>query len=365
VFTYYNVDGTIASKELRHPDEVFKADSLATLASAPVTVRHPKERKVDTDNYRAVTVGTVDGPGRKSSDGVHVDSDVRVQDKGVIQAVESKHLVEISAGYHCKTDKQDGVYDGPNGPESYTHVQREIRYNHIALLPANEGRAGSSVRLRLDASGEALTDEADPIAKIDGTLTVSPMLTPEQITALQADRDALKLKVDALEPQVRGLDALNGQVAYLKGENTRLTTELTAAKAAGPDQTKVDSLVDARVSLVTEARLVLDAKDAPYKYQGKTDTQVRMDVLAKLAPHFKCDNKTPEGHVAGAYEMAVSAYRTGAQGLAAIQGATPAARAGEARTDQKDTIAEARAKAVEASNNAWKLPRSIQMAQAK
>jgi hypothetical protein len=319
---------------------------------APVTVRHPKERKVDPSNYRNVNVGSVDGPGTKSPDGVHVDTNVRVMDGGTIQAVESKHLVEISAGYHCKTDAQAGEWNGL----PYTHVQRDIRYNHIALLPANEGRAGSSVRLRLDAANDAITDDTD--LKLDdtdlkvGTLMASPMLTPEQITALTAERDALKVKVDALEPQVKGLDALNGQVAYLKGENTRLTTELTTAKSAQPDQTKVDSLVESRVALVTEARLVLDEKDKPYQAAGKTDHQVRVAVLAKLAPHFKCDDKTPEGHVAGAYEMAVSAYRTGAAGLAAIQKASPAANAGT-HTDGKDTIAEARAKAAKASADAW------------
>jgi hypothetical protein len=350
VFTYYNGDGSVASKELRHPDEVFKADSLASLASAPVTVRHPPQRKVDPSNWRQVTIGTVDGPGTKAADGVHVDASVRVQDQGVIQSVESKHLVEISAGYHCKTDKQDGFWNGPNGPESYTHIQRDIVYNHIALLPSGEGRAGSSARLHLDSNMESV-EESDQTLILD-TLTI-PMLTPEQVTALQADRDALKTKNDALEAQVKGLDALNGQVAYLKGENERLGKELTAAKAAGPDQTKVDSLVDARVALVTEARLVLDAKDAPYVAAGKTDHQVRMEVLKKIAPHFKCDDKTPEGHVAGAYDMAISAYRTGAQGLAAIQQSTPAARAGEARTDSEDTIAKARSKNVSASLNAW------------
>jgi hypothetical protein len=342
----------VASKELRHPDEVFKKDSLATLASAPVTVRHPVARKVDPSNWREVTVGTVDGEGRQ--DGIHVAADVRVQDAGTIKAVENKHLVEISAGYHCKTDKQEGTYEG----ESYTHVQRDIRYNHIALLPANEGRAGSSVRLRLDSAGDALTDEQDLSLVIDGTLIVSPMLTPEQIAALTKERDDLKTRCDTLDGQVKGIEALNGQIAYLKGEVTRLDAALKAA--GNPDQTRVDALVDSRVALLTEARLVLDEKDKPFTAAGKTDHQVRVAVLAKLQPSFKCDGKS-EGHVAGAYELAVASYRTGAQGLAAVQGSTPAAEAGKNRTDGKDTIAEARAKAAKASADAWQTKPAISL----
>ncbi len=351
VFTYYNSDGTVASRELRHPDEVFKKDSLATLASAPVTVRHPPARKVDPSNWREVTVGTVDGEGRQ--DGIHVAADVRVQDAGTIKAVENNHLVEISAGYHCKTDKQDGVYDGPNGPEPYTHIQRDIRYNHIALLPANEGRAGSSVRLRLDADGEAITDSTENLN--DATLMAYPMLTPEQVTALQAERDALKVKCDAYDKL--NVDAMTGQVAFLKGEVSRLTTEL----AAQPDQTKTDALVDARVALVTEARLVLDEKDKPFQAHGKSDHDVRVAVLAKIAPSFKCDGLAP-GAVEGAYALAVASKREGAAGLAAVQGSTPAAVAGT-RTDEKDSISDARAKAAQASADAWKTPRAIRAIQ--
>ena len=42
VFTYYRDDGTPV-RELRHPDEVFSAKSLATLRSAPITIGHPLE----------------------------------------------------------------------------------------------------------------------------------------------------------------------------------------------------------------------------------------------------------------------------------------------------------------------------------
>lgn len=351
VFTYYNVDGSVASKELRHPDEVFKKDSLATLASAPVTVRHPQARKVDPSNWREVTVGTIDGEGRQ--DGIHVAADVRVQDAGTIKAVENKHLVEISAGYHCKTDKQEGVYEG----EAFTHIQRDIRYNHVALLPAGNGRGGSTCALRTDDAGDSLPNEEELEPLVNDTLTPEgTMLTPEQIKALETERDTLKTKNDALEAQVKGVEALNGQIAYLKGEVLRLDTALKAAGTV--DQTKTDALVDARVSLVTEARLVLDEKDKPFQASGKSDHDVRVAVLTKLQPTFKCDGKS-EGHVAGAYDMAISAYRMGAAGLASVQGATPAAKAGDAHTDAKDTIAEARQVAAKASADAWKTPRAI------
>ena len=42
VFEYLNFDGTVR-RELRHPDEVFKTDSLDTMKMIPVTDDHPAE----------------------------------------------------------------------------------------------------------------------------------------------------------------------------------------------------------------------------------------------------------------------------------------------------------------------------------
>jgi hypothetical protein len=185
-------------------------------------------------------------------------------------------------------------------------------------------------------------------------------MTPEQITALQAERDALKVKCDAYDKL--NVDAMTGQVAFLKGENTRLTAELATAKTVQPDQTKTDALVDARVALVTEARLVLDEKDKPFQAHGKSDHDVRVAVLAKIAPAFKCDGLAP-GAVEGAYALAVASKREGAAGLAAVQGSTPASRAGDTRTDEVDPIQTARAKAAQDSADAWKTPRAIRAIQ--
>ena len=42
VFKYRNVDGSVRG-ELRHPDNIFKIDSLETLKMIPITNDHPPE----------------------------------------------------------------------------------------------------------------------------------------------------------------------------------------------------------------------------------------------------------------------------------------------------------------------------------
>jgi len=49
VFAYRMPDGSVR-RELRHPDHVFKPDSLKSLALATLTLRHPQEGMVRGDN---------------------------------------------------------------------------------------------------------------------------------------------------------------------------------------------------------------------------------------------------------------------------------------------------------------------------
>jgi hypothetical protein len=54
VLTYRNKDGTLR-RELRHPDDVFSAESLASLKLIPVTNEHPPGRLVNADNAKELS----------------------------------------------------------------------------------------------------------------------------------------------------------------------------------------------------------------------------------------------------------------------------------------------------------------------
>lgn len=160
VLIYPRSDGSIV-REFRPPEEVFSPESLATLANAPLTDDHPS-KPVSPANWRDVAIGHIAGTPRK--DGDFVSGEVLVQDADAIQDVEDKKLVEISCGYKCRLDWTPGIWNG----QKYDCIQRDIRYNHISAGPAGWGRAGSEVRLRMDAEGvlvsgdEAKTDAYDP-----------------------------------------------------------------------------------------------------------------------------------------------------------------------------------------------------------
>lgn len=141
VLTYARKDGSKV-RELRHPDQVFNARSMGTLAGAPVTDLHPSEM-VSPGNVRSLQRGRVDGP---KQDGIFVTGTIIVQDQNLIEAVQSGERRELSPGYNTRIDATPGTFQG----EAYDVQQTEITYNHLALGPRGWARSGSEVALHMD-----------------------------------------------------------------------------------------------------------------------------------------------------------------------------------------------------------------------
>lgn len=146
-------------RELRPPDEVFRADSLSTLDGVWATDLHPPHDKalITPANWKEWAVGFVAGAGRQ--DGSLIRGSVVVQDAAMIDMVRSGERCELSPGYFClRMDETPGRYNaetGEYGPhldqgEPYDVVQREILYNSVGIGPRGWGRQGSEVALRLD-----------------------------------------------------------------------------------------------------------------------------------------------------------------------------------------------------------------------
>ncbi len=95
VFKYVNADGTVR-RELRHPDDVLKADSLATMKNIPITLLHPKERIVDASNSKKLSVGFT-GEDVKH-DGRLIDVNLKITDQKAIDVI-NDGTQELSLGY--------------------------------------------------------------------------------------------------------------------------------------------------------------------------------------------------------------------------------------------------------------------------
>lgn len=117
----------------RDPDEVFRAETIASAVGVPVTITHPREMEVTPDTYKELTVGHVLNPRRGSGgDSDYLFGDLLIGDKGAIELIE-RGLREVSCGYSCD-------YDEIGDEGSGVGRQRNIVINHLALV--EKGRCG-------------------------------------------------------------------------------------------------------------------------------------------------------------------------------------------------------------------------------
>lgn len=141
VFTYRKADGT-TRREYRSPDEVFRADSLASFRGVPVTNKHPPEM-ITAQNARKYTVGAVlDTPRR---DGDYAVATIAVHDAATIAAMDAGKN-QVSNGYDVDLIEEPGT--SPDG-ERYDARQTNIVGNHFAIGLDN-ARAGSDAIVRMD-----------------------------------------------------------------------------------------------------------------------------------------------------------------------------------------------------------------------
>ena len=246
VFDYLNPDGSIR-REMRTDAEVFNPDSLASLSGAPVTDKHPKQMVTPETWGQSAVVGHVATEARR--DGDLVVADLVIQGGDVIKEIEQEKKREISCGYRCTVRMQPG--------ENYDAVQTGIIYNHVALV--EKGRAGSRVALRIDAHGDQLQSDQQPmkIEIINGT--EYEVGTPAHTKAKQ-EQTAAQAKLDE---KLERLDA----------ENTELR------EAAKKDEEAFAKRVNERVAVIALAsRFDVAIKD------DETDDAIRVKVLTKLSP---------------------------------------------------------------------------------
>lgn len=150
-------------KEYRPPEEVFHADSIASLVGVPLTDMHPidagKLVMVTPANVTKYTVGVVNETMQRV-DGRVLGGYVTVMDATAIAAVQSGKRRALSCGYNTALELTPGEVGG----ERYDAVQTHIRYNHLALLPPFTARAGDDAALRLDQAGLVQRFDSTPLS---------------------------------------------------------------------------------------------------------------------------------------------------------------------------------------------------------
>lgn len=380
VLEYRAGDGSVR-RELRHPDDVFDADSLASLAHATVTDDHPG--RVTTDNWRAETIGHIAGTPQRAADTTAsgdqlVQGEIHIQHGPAIEKADAGKLKEASCGYSCSYDPTPGEYRG----QRYDGRQRNIRYNHLALGPPGWGRAGPDVSLRMDAKDLSYAVSGLPIsepasfarddAKPQGVIAMTDAekqaeLEKAQAAAKKAQLDLEQARSDAAKATTE-LDKLKAQITTDQAELAKFKAENDILKLQASRPTE-DSLKMAQMKKDEEAQIDLmiglraDARGIlgdDWKHAGKDAHRIRCEVLARLEPDFKVDGRQTVALDIAAVEVA---YPLAVRNDAKVREANdqlkkalaPAQRLDEMSGGDEIDVEGARKKMDQRKRDAWKM----------
>lgn len=370
VFKYLRKDGSIV-RELRHPDDVFDPESLATLAGKPITLLHPKNIPnglVTSKNVKNLSVGLT-GDNVEIADNAFVDTTGTITNDRGVREVEKRmdrnEDQEVSCGYKCDMIEEQGVYNG----ETYDRRQVNIKYNHVALVP--KGRAGNNCKLRLDEDEAILYDKhielEDPMdtIKIDGQeFEVSAEIakafrkneakhdaaleaSKKEIAKVEAKADA---KSDELTEVKKSKDKIEAKADSLEEENKTLK-EKAESKMDGEE---IDALVEERTKVCEVASKLVKE----FKKDGKSNLEIKKEVIVAVSPDIKLDEKS-EDYIEARFDGIVeNAESYGDKLKDKLNNQTKNDNDDTNNNETKFDSAAARAKMLEESSNAWESPLS-------
>ena len=314
ILIYRNADGT-ERREYRPPEEAFNDDSLKSIRGKPVTLGH--HGMVTADNIgNAKAVGTVLSAARK--DGNTIRADV------VIYNLDTTDR-ELSCGYTTELDETAGVT--PEG-EHYDAVQRNIRYNHLAIV--TRGRAGVA---RLNLDGEQYIEESeDAMEKIKLDSGLEYEAAPEVKLAF----DSMKEKAEA---DKKAFDELQAKYDVASAEVEKLKADAVKAEEAY----KADFAEAVKTAL--ELREIAKEKGVE-NADGMSNDEIKRAVIGKVYPDVKLDGKSAD-YIEAIFDMSKSVAVEKADKMADQR-----AKLNSKPADEKeDSIEDLKAKLLEAERN--------------
>lgn len=350
VFTYRLGDGTIR-RELRHPDDVFNPDSLATLAGVPLTSDHPNTKKPDVmlvtaDNAREFMVGYTGDTVER--DEQFVATYVTVTDQAVIEAIESGKR-ELSCGYTCEKDDERGIYEG----QEYDCRQRNIVYNHLAIV--DRGRAGPDVRVQLDAADAVQVSTILEAKKMKVVLGGAEYEVNDDLgSAIKKELSThsiwMQAKLDADERaknEATRADRAEAKADGLEAECGKLREQVKANLDAA-DPSRIREAAKARVRVLKVAERVLPSEQIA-KLDSLDDKQIMIEVIKAESKTTNLDGKS-DAYIEGRFDVIVERLDSDGRQTESL-----GAKIHETRADgAQDTVEAARQRQREWSMNAWK-----------
>ena len=345
VFTYKRKDGTV-QRELRLPEEVFSPKTLNSMKLKPVTLNHPTEL-VTIDNADRLQVGSLgDNPSwtkewehrnwEEVTDGINCAIDMIITKKDAVDAVLNGKQA-LSMGYTCdlETAEPGAAWCGIE----YDFIQRNIRYNHCAIVDSARAGDNARIELRADSEDAVLEDIVlyknkkndggnDMLKKVnldgidyEAEETVIKALNAEKARADKAEKaekdaceekKAMDKKVSDLEDKNKELEkrisALEAERDTAKEKADSAEKALEEAKKTALDSKAIDAAVNAKMELLRNAEKAKVEVKA-----DMSDMDIKKAVITSAFPNAKFDGKD-DVYIQARYDATVEMLEAKADG---------------------------------------------------
>lgn len=286
----YQIPGGATRRELRLPEEVFNTDSLASFKGKPITIGHPGE--VNAKNAKLHQVGTIMSAGEQ--DGDHVKAPIIIHADEAIEKAKQKTHKQLSLGYRLDLDETPGVWKG----QAYDAIQRNIRINHLAIVP--KARAGDVATLNLDGDEIITFDDDIKIPTLGLNMTKIRLDSGQEYEVHEDVQAAFTAKSQQLEEKETQISTLNKKIGEISVERDAL--KLDAAKAR-------NDLQEAETKLLSKMKARSELENIANRYSvkcdGLNDEVIKRVVIAKLNPEMTLDNRD-ESYIDAAFDMLTS-----------------------------------------------------------
>lgn len=302
VFPYLLEDGTVFN-ELRLPEEVFAPDSLRSLQLIPITLDHPAEF-VNSENMSELQVGVTgqdvsrldlyDGEiyGSYKTDGTELSIPLKITRKDAIEAVKNGKRA-LSCGYSRDLELKEGTWGGIH----YDGIQRNIRYNHVAIV--DRGRAGDAAVIRMDNAfiptysekEKELKDEDISIPDrrsnmkkmvIDSVSYELDDKVVDHMASVEKERDTAQAQLDMANIRIAELEKeMSGMI-----KADELPAKVREMQSVRDTADKYGVALDEKASVIEMKRTVLRKAVPSIALEGKSDTYVDglFDAVKGFAP---------------------------------------------------------------------------------
>lgn len=234
-------------------DQLFNDETIKSFENAPITINHPDEMEVNSNNWEELTKGHIINI-RPSEDRKFLIGDAIVNSAKAIAAIQSG-MIEVSCGYDADIEEINGRLTKVN-----------IQGNHLAIL--DEGRCGSDCKINLnDGKPKKMSDKRTILQKLFGVKAKSP-------TARKKFGDT-KSKLIAAKKKL-GDSKADFDKKFKDAEEVVVNPDATPEEKAAA----VQELQAEAVTLMEEATAVIDEAQAATTQAEELAAQIEEEVPA-------------------------------------------------------------------------------------